>query len=115
MLERCKNGKGYKILLSRYGHDDTIDKIAISLFEEQASWDSANVKTYCKMTNSLELIDNNWIYAKAVSANTPVALTELIPLSEVKFDNIILKLDDRALQKVLRELDRIDLVNALKG
>jgi hypothetical protein len=43
--------------------------------------------------NSLELKDDSWIFAKILSENTQYALKAFVPL---KFSDVIVKLDDRA-------------------
>jgi flagellar motor switch protein FliG len=54
---------------------------------------------------------NSWVLAKTVSENTQYSLVSFLP---VKFD-IILKMDDRAIQRVFRELDSQELAMAMKG
>ena len=100
------------LVITAYGHGDTIDKIAISTFEESSRYsyrDSENAVTYCNMTNKLELKEGNWIFAKIIPANTPISLKVLLP---VKFHIVILGLDDRALQKVLREVNKNEITKA---
>ena len=101
------------LVITAYGHGDTIDKIAISTFEKYSQYysESENARTYCDMTNSLELKGDNWVFAKIVPENTPFSLKELLL---VKFEEIFLSLDDKALQKVLRELDKWELAKAIK-
>jgi flagellar motor switch protein FliG len=70
----------------------------------------SNAKTYCDTINSLKLKGESWVFAKIVSENTQYTLDAFLPL---KFD-IILNLDDRAIQKVLRKVDSQELVKALK-
>jgi flagellar motor switch protein FliG len=53
----------------------------------------------------------SWIFAKIISENKPYELDDLFP---VRF-NLLLKLDDRVIQKLLREIDSQDLVKALYG
>jgi len=100
-----------KIVVTAYGHDRVIDKISISLFNCDYD-DRQNVENYCATINNLQLKDDNWIYAKLISQNTPYFLYGFIPL---QFNDIIEKLDDRALEKVIREIDVKLLAEALKG
>jgi flagellar motor switch protein FliG len=96
---------GRTLVITAYGHDKTIDKIAL------ASFAASDVNTYCSTINSLEFSGNSWALAKTVSENTHYSFDYFLPL---KFD-IILKLDDRAIQKLLRDVDTYDLAIALKG
>ncbi|GMO43663.1 MAG: hypothetical protein Pg6C_05450 [Treponemataceae bacterium] len=105
---------GRDIVITAYGHDKIIDKIAASVFDRAGNrddGDNSNAKTYCGALNSLSLNENSWVFAKIVSENTQYSLDSFLPL---RFD-IIIKLDDRAVQKVLREADSLDIAKALKG
>jgi flagellar motor switch protein FliG len=53
----------------------------------------------------------SWVFAKIISENMQYELDNFLP---IKFD-ILLKLDDRAVQKILRGVDSTDLAKALKG
>jgi len=99
------------IVITTYGHDRIIDKISVSLFDCINDGDQ-NVENYCTTINNLELKDNNWAYAKLISQNTPYFLHAFIPL---QFDDVIQKLDNRALQKVVRETVPYILPRALKN
>jgi len=89
------------IVITTYGHNRIIDKISVSLFDCLNDNDQ-NVKNYCITINNLDLKDNNWVYAKLIAQNTPYFLHAFIPL---QFNDVIQKLDDRALEKVIREID----------
>ena len=108
-------GAGRDIVITVYGHDKTIDKIAASVFEKPVNYygysSNSDAETYCDMLNSLELNGNSWVYAKIVSENAPYTLDLLLPL---EFD-IFLRLDDLAIQKVLRMVDSQAIKIALKG
>jgi hypothetical protein len=102
-------------VITVYGHNKVIDKIAVSLFDKSkgdyySPSDESNAKTYCGTINGLKLEGESWVFAKIVSENTQYALDAFLP---VKFD-IILNLDDRAIQKILREVDSQELAKALK-
>ena len=103
------------IVVTAYGHGKTIDKIAVSLFEGN-SWHygqpSPDAATYCNTINSLELKDNSWVFAKIISENAQYDLDVFLP---IKFSSVIAKLDDRAIQKVLREVNTYDIANSLDG
>jgi flagellar motor switch protein FliG len=98
---------GKSIVVTVYGHNKTIDDIAVSSFEGNES----NAETYCDTINSLELKEDTWVLAKQISENEKYPLNRFIPF---KFD-MILTLDDRAIQKILREIDSQVLAEALKG
>jgi flagellar motor switch protein FliG len=106
-------GKERDLVITAYGHDKVIDTISVSAFERGGNYDDrgSNATTYCGNINALELKGNSWVYATIVSENAQYALDAFIPL---KFD-VLLKLDDAAVQKVLREIDSIDLARALKN
>jgi hypothetical protein len=95
------------IVITVYGHNETIDKIAVSSFDGN----EANAETYCNAINSHELKEDTWVCAKQISENKKYSLNRFIPL---KFD-MILTLDDRAIQIILREFDSQDIALALKG
>jgi flagellar motor switch protein FliG len=94
-----------KIVLTADGHDKTIDKISVSLFE------ASDADTYCNTINSFELKDDKWVIAKTVDENKQYGLSAFFP---VRFSDVILRLYDRSIQKVLREVDSQELVKALK-
>jgi len=105
---------GKTLVVTTYGHDDVIDKIVINTFENSSGYYSGknNAGTYCETLNALELTGNSWVYAKIVSENTPFSLNTLMP---AKFQEMILALENRAIQKVFREVDLRELAIALKG
>jgi hypothetical protein len=108
-------GDGRDLVITIYGHDKTIDKIAVSAFDKPVSHygysENSCASTYCDSLNSLELNGNSWVYAKVVSENRPYTLNLLLPL---EFD-IVLELDNRAIQKMLREVNSQNIAKALKG
>jgi flagellar motor switch protein FliG len=103
------------IVMTVFGHNKTIDKISVSSFEilENSDYSSqeSDAKKYCDAINSLDLKDDAWIFAKILSENTQYSLNVFVPL---KFSNVLLKLDDRAIQKMLSEIDAMDIAMALK-
>jgi len=107
--------KGKSIVVTTYGHEKTIDKIAVSLFDETNegynNQDDKNAKTYCDTINNLELKGDSWVIATIVSENNQYTLDNFL---QVTFD-LILKMDDRSLQRVLRETYDYDLTIALKN
>ena len=107
--------KGKSIVITTYGHEKTLDKISVSLFDETDAGynyqDNKNAKTYCDTINNLELKGDSWIIAKIVSENVQYTLDNFL---SVTFD-LILEMDDRSLQKVLRETHDYDLAIAIKN
>ena len=98
-----------RIVVTAYGKDNIVEKISISLYNDNYEAEK-NAENYCTTINNLELNENNWIYARLISDNTPYYIKEFIPHN---FKLMILSLDDRALQKVIREVDSKVLAQAL--
>ena len=99
------------IVLTLYGTGKTINNFTITLFKENPYYDST-VKDYCANINELELKDNNWIYATIVEENQKIKFEK--PGSYTDFD-ILCTLDDRSIQRVIREVDNYQLQKALKS
>jgi hypothetical protein len=105
------------VVVTIFGHDRAVDKIAVNLFNKAADQfgllyhGDSNANAYCTTINSLELNENSWVFARIVSENVQYPIDTFLPL---KFD-IFLRLDDRAIQKILRNIDALDLARALKG
>jgi flagellar motor switch protein FliG len=102
------------IVLTTYGKDDNVECFSISLFnknEPHYSW-SSKAYNYCDNINALELKDNKWVCAGIIHENKKIILPKR-PL-QLNFDTIN-QLDDRSIQKVIRELDTTELVKALLG
>ena len=114
------------IVLNMYGKDDNVENISISLFDkekegyysngvyvvlsQQYNQDPRNsVLNYCTNINELELKDNQWVSAQIIYEN------QKIPLKKPPEFDLINKMDDRSLQKVIREADNIDLAKVLKN
>jgi hypothetical protein len=91
------------VVVTVCGRNDTIEKFSISILAEAAS--------YCETINSLQLEGESWVNAKVISPGTHYTLENFLP---VRFD-VILKLDDRAIQKIMREVDSQELALALKS
>ena len=95
------------LVVTTDGHNRIIDRISFNLLETQEA------NKYCETINSLDLKGDAWVLAKiVVSENMKYGLSEFIP---VDFSELILKLDDRCVQKFLREIDSQDLVKSLKN
>ena len=93
------------VVITVYGHNDTIDKFAVKMMAD------GDIEFYCDTINSLKLEGETWVYAKAVSENSQYWLEDFRPLT---FD-LMLCLDDMAIQRILRETDSQDLAKALRG
>ncbi|MDR1176061.1 MAG: hypothetical protein LBK83_11405 [Treponema sp.] len=109
-------GNGRDMVITVFGHDRAIDKIAVSSFDRTVNHyggynKDSSANAYCATINSLELNGNSWVFAKIVPENVQYPVDSFFPL---KFD-IILRLDDRAIQRIMRELNSQDLARALKG
>jgi lysine/ornithine N-monooxygenase len=108
-------GNGKDVIITVCGHEKQIDKFSVRLFDNSGDNYSddniSNAEAYCDTINSLELNGDSWLVAKIISENTQYTLDTFIPL---RFDSIMV-LDDRAVQKLLREVDSIELAKALKG
>jgi flagellar motor switch protein FliG len=109
-------GDGKNIVITAYGHDKIIDKIAVSLFDRSSNftYTEANAEKYCNALNNLKLEGESWVFAKIVSENVQYSLESFLPL---KFDILLLKLGDMAIQRVLKEVSSLsqDIAIALKG
>jgi flagellar motor switch protein FliG len=108
--------RGKDIVVTVYGHKDAIDNIAVSLFDKSEGdhygyYTESNANKYCNALNKLKLEGESWVLAKIVSENAPYSLDVFYPMNL----ETILMLDDRSLQRVLREVDSLNLARALKG
>ena len=102
---------GKSIVVTAYGHNKKIDNIAVSLFDVSPHG-NRSADTYCETINSLELRGEAWVFAQSISENLHYTLDKFQPL---RFDSTILKLDDRSVQKVIREVYSQELAKALKN
>ncbi|GHT86749.1 hypothetical protein FACS1894137_12770 [Spirochaetia bacterium] len=103
------------IVITTFGQGDTVERISVSLFDTNDSNDySQGARNYCKAINRLELKDGTWVFARIVSEHAQHMVKKLVP-GRTLFTDTIPKLNDREIQRVLREVDKQDLVVALKG
>jgi hypothetical protein len=93
-------------VITVYGHGETIDKIAVNLF-----FDRQDAYVYCRMVSSIKPEGESFVYARTIAKNTQYFLPNLLPMV---FADIVL-LDDRSIQKIMREIDSADLARALIG
>ena len=101
--------KNYANVLTMYGKDEDVESVSVNVMEDDYPHYATPAKLYCLNINELELTDNRWVYAQVVTPKQKVALRK--PL---RFD-VILKMNDRDLQLVLRELETVVIVHILKG
>jgi hypothetical protein len=94
------------IVITAYGHEQDVDKISVSTFD-----DNTDAEIYCRTINGLELTGNSWVKARAIKEKVTYQLDFLL---KSRFDTIA-NFDDRAIQKIMREVDSLDLAKALKG
>ena len=100
------------VVITVYGHSKVIDKIAVGLFNEDTKRNSgSNAGIYCDTINSLELKENTWVAAKLISENTPYSLEFFCPPD---LSYMLSKLDNLAIQKIIREVNSSDLAKVLK-
>ena len=101
-----------ELVITACGHGTTIDKIWATVFsvpDNLQKYKTSNAAAYCNTQNSLKLEGDSWVFARIVSENTPCSLDSFLP---VTFE-IFLTLDDRAIQKIMKEADTDDLARAL--
>ena len=103
------------IVVTAYGHDKTVDKISVGRLENDDTSMfpykfSSDAKAYCDTINSLTLDGDSWVFAKILSENIQYPLHDLFPL---KFD-VLLKMNDKDVQKVLMEINFRDIALAIK-
>ena len=94
-----------KVVITVYGHGEKIDKFSAKMMAD------CDVDFYCDTINSLILEEGSWACAKAVTESSPYWLEDFRPLT---FD-LLLNLDDRAIQMLLRQIDSQELAVALRG
>jgi flagellar motor switch protein FliG len=101
------------IVLTMYGKGDLITDISVGLFDKASSYSGGdtNAKHFCDNINELELKNNEWIYSSIIEENKKIVLKK--PINEKI--NILNSLDDRALQKLLRDIDTQTWAKALKN
>ena len=99
-----------QIALTLYGKNRKITHTSVHLFEYDTNRDKRETpaEEYCKKVNELEFAGNEWIYAKIINEN------EIIELKKFDSLTILLDIDDRSVQKIIRETDKQTLASALK-
>lgn len=98
------------IILTMYGKKDAVECFSITLFDNIETYYSKsknNAINYCNNINDLELNDEKWVHASIIGENTKIIIAK-----PHTFD-ILNKMDERCLQRVLREISNKDLAKAL--
>jgi len=104
------------IVVTLYGTGNAIDDFTVTLFDEDHNFsfrynEDTITQNYCNNVNRLKLKDDNWIYAFVVKENRKIKFRKPY---DIDF-NILGTLDNRSIQKVLREVDSKELSKALKS
>jgi len=102
------------IVVTLYGAGNAINDFTVTLFDE-ASYNhgTVQIQEYCRNINELELKDDNWIYASIVRENQKI---KFVKPGHTGFDfDILGTLADKSIQKVIREVDCVELAKALKS
>jgi hypothetical protein len=102
------------IVLTTFGQGETVERISVSVFDVESNGCSRSASNYCKTINSLELKDGTWIFARIAGEHAQFTIKRLVPV-RTPFRELIPQLDDRYIQKFMREVDSLDLAMALKG
>lgn len=92
-------------VMTAYLRNNVIEKFTISHLKKE------DAEFYCETINSLKVEEGLKVFAKIINKNIEYTPADFIPLS---FDMLPLQ-NDRAIQKVLREIDSQELCKALKG
>ena len=108
-----------KVIVTTYGQGRKIEKISVNLFEKNYFYNIGfdddkkdNASILCKLINNIELKNDSWIFARIININNPYKISNFIPF---KFSEIIIKLDDVSIQKVLKEIiDNKVILNAIR-
>jgi flagellar motor switch protein FliG len=88
-----------------YGTGDNVDYIAATTFDSHEA-----AGAYIKFTESFDLKDNKWVKCVWTKSWEKVPMTKPI---QIDFGDALIELDDRAIQKIMRETDTTDLAMAL--
>jgi hypothetical protein len=100
------------IILTLYGKGKAINDFTVTLFDDNNYSYDERTEDYCANINSIELKDDNWIYAKRINENEKIKIEK--PWSHTDFD-ILGTLDDRSIQRIIQRVNNYDLKLALKS
>jgi len=95
------------VVVTTYGQDRIAKKLSVIIFDSER-----NADTYCQMINSLELENGSWCAAHIVEEKTSFDLELFLPFN---FEDVLLRLNNRSIQKVLIEIEPKVLAAALVG
>jgi hypothetical protein len=95
------------IVITFYGKGPVAEYVTICRFE-----DNKTAENYMRLTEDLDREDDSWTRCEYAEQWRKYDMTKP---RKVNFNLAIPKLDDRAIQKVLREVDSQELAKALKG
>jgi Mg/Co/Ni transporter MgtE len=99
------------IILTLFGTGKNIKDFTVTLLDKDGyEYRQNTAQDYCNNINELELTDDNWNYATIIRENQKIRFEK--PERYTDF-GILSSLDDRTIQKVLREIDCMELANAL--
>jgi flagellar motor switch protein FliG len=103
------------IVVTAYGHDQTIDRIAVNLFDcsEDCHNGKADAQTYCDTMNNPELKDDSWVFAQIITENTQHPLDVFLP--PLIFSDLVIKSENMTIQRALREVKSYEIAKALKS
>jgi hypothetical protein len=94
------------VILTIYGSGDTANYVTVTPFE-----DGRSATNYMKLMESMESSENSWVRTEWAE---PWVKYSLVPNKTIYFEDLIPKLTDADIQKILREVDSQGLVKAIK-
>jgi hypothetical protein len=101
-----RNAHDTRIVLVQYGKDELITHVSVHLFD-YAGWSSAS--EYCDKINNLVFAGGEWIRANIVREN------EIEKLEKPEKIETLLDLEDKAIQFIIRNINKQTLAVALKS
>ena len=104
--EEQRNAHDTRIVLVQYGKDELITHVSVHLFD-YAGWSSAS--EYCDKINNLVFAGGEWIRANIVREN------EIEKLEKPEKIDTLLDLEDKAIQFIIRNIDKYTLAVALQN
>jgi hypothetical protein len=104
--EEQRNVHDARIVLVQYGKDELITHVSVHLFD-YAGWSQAN--EFCDKINNLVFAGGEWIRANIVREN------EIEKLEKPEKIETLLDLEDKAIQFIIRNIDKQTLAVALKS
>ncbi|GHU70419.1 hypothetical protein FACS189450_04830 [Spirochaetia bacterium] len=105
------------IVLTTFGQGETVERISVSLFDVESDNygnKSSGARNYCRSINKLDLKNDAWVSARIVKEYAEYTLKELLPFKST-FPELVMDIDDKAIQRFLREVNTQDLALSLKS